>query len=159
MAAEALRFDLCSLNPDKTTLHMNKKLRVLYIDDEQHVLDSTKIMLESFRDTHFEVAVEQDAKQAVPRAREIEPHVVLLDMYMPPSSGAEVAAELRATRGLEQIPILLYTISERILTSKELAMWNGLAGQLPCLMKDSTPIELKKKLIEVARAGGWCGNS
>jgi hypothetical protein len=55
---------------------------------------------------------------------------------------------------LEQLPILLYTISGRVVTSEELKTWEGKAGKLDCLTKDALPTELKNKLMEMARSAG-----
>ncbi len=133
---------------------MNKKIRVLHIDDEPDVLRDTKDMLESFRDTHFQVEIESNPGNAAPHALAFQPHVVLLDLYLPGTSGAQVAAALRTTAGLEQLPILLYTISGRMVTSDELKAWEGKAGKLDCFTKDATPTEIKNKLAEMAHSGG-----
>lgn len=88
----------------------DQALRVLLIDDS----DADAFLVEeALREAGLDFELERfedgaDALVAL-RSRSGAPHVVLLDLEMPRSDGAQVLLELRAIPGLERTPIALFT--------------------------------------------------
>ena len=70
--------------------------RILVADDEPLTADMIALLL-AFHG--YEVVVAHDGEQALARARESKPHVVLLDNVMPGMEGPEVSRRLRADPG------------------------------------------------------------
>ncbi len=68
-------------------------LRILVVDDNRDVADSTAMLL---RQGGHEVHVVYDGAEAIRSAREQPPAVVLLDVGMPGLNGYEVARRMRA---------------------------------------------------------------
>jgi PAS domain S-box-containing protein len=66
--------------------------RILIVDDNRDSADSLAMLLS----LHDEVSVAYDGREAIRMARELRPHVVLLDIAMPQMNGYEVARELRS---------------------------------------------------------------
>lgn len=83
------------------------KIRVLVVDDDPRIAELLRAFLQ--KTDRFDVRVELRPTQALRAAREFGPAVVLLDVDMPGKDGGAVAAEIRATTGFAEVPILFLT--------------------------------------------------
>jgi len=78
--------------------------RVLVVDDEPSIVDVISMAL---RHEGFEVDAAGTGAEALAKAREVRPHVLLLDVMLPDMEGFEVARRLGATRA--RVPIIFLT--------------------------------------------------
>ncbi|MFC1632312.1 response regulator transcription factor [Candidatus Omnitrophota bacterium] len=85
---------------------MSKK-RVLVIDDEINFGLLIKLSLQEEGD--FEVAIAGDGKTGLRMAKEIKPHLILLDILMPGLSGLEVLKRLKEDLETLSIPVAMFT--------------------------------------------------
>jgi signal transduction histidine kinase len=83
----------------------SKKPLILVADDEPDMLRFLKAQLQ--RDCQVIEAV--DGNQAVEKALQFMPEMILLDMMMPEKDGLEVCRELREKTPTQRIPIILLT--------------------------------------------------
>jgi two-component system, chemotaxis family, chemotaxis protein CheY len=80
---------------------------ILLVDDSDTVRRITRIFIESQLD--LDVCGEAvDGVDAIEKARELKPDLVVLDLAMPRMNGVEVASELRAMN--PHTPIVLFTM-------------------------------------------------
>jgi signal transduction histidine kinase len=79
--------------------------RVLVADDEPDMLRYLKSALNS----QFQVIEAVDGQQAIDKASQFLPDVIVCDMMMPQKDGLEVCRELRERTSTQAIPILLLT--------------------------------------------------
>jgi response regulator of citrate/malate metabolism len=88
-----------------------KKLQVLVVDDDFMIARMHAKYIEQ-QDGYQAVAIANNCEQAMALAREFQPDLILLDVYLPDRSGIEA---LRAIRG-EQIPcdVILITAAREI---------------------------------------------
>jgi len=93
-----------SIRPVETAIHGGKP-RVLIADDEPDMLKYLKSQLS----ISFQVIEAVDGQQAVEKASQFLPDVIVCDMMMPEKSGLEVCRELRERTSTRSIPILLLT--------------------------------------------------
>lgn len=79
---------------------------VLCIDDSQSVGQTVcKILTDAdYRCIHV-----MDPVQAIPKALELKPQLILLDLVMPIANGYEVCAQLRRVEMLAKVPIVILT--------------------------------------------------
>ncbi len=77
--------------------------RILIVDD---AVFNQKILASIVRKAGFEPLVAGDGAEALRRARESRPDLVLLDVVMPGMDGYEVCAELKADAELADIPVI-----------------------------------------------------
>ena len=85
--------------PTETGHHPKK---ILIADDNERVRKILRRALE--RDTHFEICGEAtDGLEAVAKAKELTPDLILLDVRMPRLTGLEVAGILRNTEPKSRI--------------------------------------------------------
>ncbi len=76
---------------------------ILLADDDTMIVDPLGLQL---RREGFEVVVASDGEEALSKARNLKPDVVLLDVMMPKKQGWEVCRELRAE---SNVPIIMLT--------------------------------------------------
>ena len=81
-------------------------LRVLVVDDNTDAADLVAMFLGLIG---YEVSVEFSAASALERARQLMPHVCLLDIGLPGMDGKELARRLRRLPGLERVRLAAMT--------------------------------------------------
>lgn len=84
-----------------------QRKRVLFVDDDEAVLRLFKRMLE--QKGGYEVALEQNAKCVLQRARDFHPQIIFLDITMPDAEGSTVAMEIRSDPAFSKVPIVFLT--------------------------------------------------
>ena len=85
---------------------MEKKAKILLVDDDVDFVESTKIILES---NLYEVIVAHEGDEGLRKAREENPDLILLDIIMPVKDGFAAAEQLKKDPQLSQIPTLMLT--------------------------------------------------
>jgi two-component system, NarL family, response regulator LiaR len=73
---------------------MNKKIRVLIVDDHQVVREGFVVFLNAFSDMEY-VGQASNGEEAVRLCQELQPNVVLMDMMMPVMNGIAAARIIR----------------------------------------------------------------
>jgi DNA-binding NarL/FixJ family response regulator len=114
-----------------------RTIRLLIADDQALVRSGLKVLLESAPD--LEVAAEAaNGAEAVERARETRPDVVLMDIRMPEMDGIEATRRILAERGAEETRVLVLTTFEL-----DEYVYEALrAGASGFLLKDADPDHL-----------------
>lgn len=74
---------------------MSEKIKILIADDEPDVLEFIEYNLLK---EGYEVSKAENGKQALQKAVEEKPHLILLDIMMPDMDGIEVCRELRSKK-------------------------------------------------------------
>jgi len=121
-------------------------IKVLVVDD--HTLFRRGITAVLANQDSLEVVGEAtDGLEAIEKAREIVPDVILMDLNMPRCSGLEAIQALQAE--LPQINILVLTVSE-METDLFAAVKFGATGYL---LKKAEPEELVHAIISIAEGG------
>jgi two-component system cell cycle response regulator DivK len=85
--------------------HANRPL-VLVVDD---FLDAREMYAEYFAFSGFRVAEASNGAEAVQKALELTPHVILMDLSMPGMDGWEATRRLKADRRTKDIPVIALT--------------------------------------------------
>lgn len=85
---------------------MEKKAKILLVDDDIDFVESTKIILES---KPYEVIVAYEGDEALRKAKEENPDLVLLDIIMPVKDGFTAAEQFKKDPQLSKIPVIMLT--------------------------------------------------
>jgi len=85
---------------------MEKKAKILLVDDDIDFVESTKTVLES---SSYEVIVAFEGNEGLRKAYEEEPDLILLDIIMPVKDGFSAAEQLKKDPQLSKIPTLMLT--------------------------------------------------
>ncbi|MDC0231229.1 response regulator transcription factor [Aureispira] len=85
---------------------MSNDYKILIVDDEVDILEFVTYNLTK---AGFQVFSASDGIQAIKKAQEIKPHLILLDIMMPDLDGIEVCKELRSISQIEDTIIAFLT--------------------------------------------------
>jgi len=85
---------------------VERKAKILLVDDDADFVESTKIVLES---KPYEVIVANNGDEALRKAREEKPDLILLDIIMPVEDGFSAAGHIKEDPNLSSIPLLMLT--------------------------------------------------
>ena len=83
------------------------KEKILIVDDSATALMMNLMVLKRFKKYEFITA--KDGQQAVSVALAEKPDLILMDIVMPVMDGLQATKEIRATDGINDIPIILLT--------------------------------------------------
>lgn len=84
--------------------------KVLVVDDEPEI---TEIVETFLTDAGYQVMVENRPQDAVEKARNFKPDVILLDIMMPVMDGYDVCEALKKDPGFTGTPIIFLTGKDR----------------------------------------------
>jgi DNA-binding response OmpR family regulator len=84
---------------------MTKK-KILLVDDSGTALMMARMILTR---GHYDIVTAVDGEQAIERALQEHPDLVLLDVVMPKKGGFEVCRELRSQEITRDVPIIMVT--------------------------------------------------
>ncbi len=123
---------------------MDQLIRVLIVDDHPVVREGLRALLADEKYGVEVVGLAGDGEEAVARARELRPDVILMDMVMPRKSGLEAITEILAEQPDAHILMLTsYSNENEIATAIR-------SGAMGYLHKDSLMDELVHAIRSVA---------
>lgn len=130
---------------------MDETLRVLIVDDQVIILEAVRNMLADANE--LEISVTSDPTAAIALARELRPHVVLLDLNMEPIDGLELLSDLRADPDLTDVSVVMLSAAEEPETKVEAFR----RGANDYLVKLPSALELIARVRYHARAAAAAG--
>jgi CheY-like chemotaxis protein len=109
---------------------------ILLVDDQPDQVEMYQFALEHAGFTVHEAA---NGTDAIARARQFLPDLIVLDLRLPDMSGWDVCTALKSDPSTERIPIVILTAAASA-TLGELAEQHGCAAHLvkPCFPEDLT---------------------
>lgn len=121
--------------------------RILHVEDVPSIQVVTRIALEKLGG--FEVLSCASAQDALARAREFAPDMILLDVMLPQMSGLELLRQLSSSVDLQYTPVVLLTGQpDEPASAAELRQ----LGVRKLLRKPFDPLKLATQLKEVWNA-------
>lgn len=116
--------------------------KVLIAEDEQDILELIRFTLEF---GGFEVVAATNGEEAVQKAHETGPDLVLLDVRMPRMTGYEACESLKASPATRDIPVVF--LSAR---GQEADVQHGLSlGAVDYILKPFSPEDLPNRLRQI----------
>ena len=80
--------------------------KILVVEDDQ---DNREMVIKVLEHNGYRVIEAVDGQEAVKKAREEKPDLILLDIYLPKMDGYEVTRTLKGDQDLQHIPIIALT--------------------------------------------------
>lgn len=124
---------------------MTIQIRILLVDDQYLIREGIASLLE-LEEAVEVVGMAANGKEAIEKALELNPNIVLMDVRMPEMNGVEATAKIRQVLPTCQV-IMLTTFDD-----EEFIVQSLLAGACGYLMKDIPPKDLAQA-IKLAHAG------
>lgn len=78
--------------------------KVLIVDDDQGILEAMQLAIE---DEGYIVKTVADGNLAVAKAKEFQPHIILLDLLLSGKDGVEIINLLRQNTKTKDIPVIM----------------------------------------------------
>ncbi len=122
----------------------SNRIRVLIVDDHQVVREGLSSVLRSKDDIEV-VGMAADGKEAVKKARELTPDVVLMDISMPNMNGVEATRRIKKENPQIRVVVLTMYADEEYIFDLVSA---GAAGYL---LKDADSAQIAKAIRAVSR--------
>ncbi len=85
---------------------MSNKKKILLVDDSKTVLMMEQMILNK---AAYELVIANDGRQAIAKANDEHPDLILMDVMMPEMGGFEACAHLRSMEATRGIPIIMVT--------------------------------------------------
>jgi DNA-binding NarL/FixJ family response regulator len=123
-----------------------KSIRILIADDHAIVREGVRLLLQLEPDIEV-VAEASNGSEALAKARQLLPNIVLMDIAMPEMNGLEATAAIR--RELPQVQVLALTMHEDYEYFLEL-LHQGASG---CVLKGASSAELLAAIHAVHEGG------
>lgn len=112
---------------------MSAKIRVLLVDDQLLFVENLKLVLETNDDSVCVVGIAEDGIDAVRKAQELRPDIILMDVRMPKLDGVGATERIRGV--LPRTTIIMLTVFDEDDYVLE-ALENGATGYL---LKNTKP--------------------
>ena len=120
------------------------KGKILVVDDEEHILELIRYNLDA---SGYEVIEASDGDDAVKKAINEVPDLILLDLMLPGKDGYDVCRELRSNGKTKAVPIIMLTAK-----SQDLDKIMGLEyGADDYIIKPFNPMELLLRIKALLR--------
>jgi signal transduction histidine kinase len=132
-----------TIRPVETSVHSGQS-RVLIADDEPDMLKYLSSQLSS----GFQVIEAVDGQQAIEKASQFLPDLIVCDIMMPEKNGFEVCRELRERTSTRSIPVLLLTAR----ADEETKITALSAGASDFITKPFSTIELRVRIKNLVEA-------
>src|SRR5580704_12220128 len=124
--------------------------KVLVVDDEPDALELIKFNLKG---AGYDVATAADGEEALKKARQLLPDLIVLDLMLPEVDGLEVCKILRRDPRVSSIPIIMLTAK-----AAEIDRVLGLElGADDYVTEPFSPRELMLRVKRLLRAGAPAG--
>ena len=83
-----------------------KDIKILLVDDEPDILE---IISYNLTNEGYQIYTASNGIEAVKKSKEIQPHLILLDVMMPEMDGIEACAKIREIDNLKDVLIAFFT--------------------------------------------------
>ncbi|MCD8741017.1 response regulator [Mucilaginibacter roseus] len=84
------------------------KRKILICDDDEGILEMLEMVLDA---EDYDVTTEQNSLKMFDRMAQVQPDMLILDLWMPVLSGDQITAKVRSTPAYQHLPILIISAS------------------------------------------------
>ena len=115
------------------------KPRILVADDDEGLRQLLRLILQR---EGFDVVEAANGEQALARAADSDPGLILLDVMMPGMDGYTVCRELKSNRNTGDVPVIFFSAAEDVTRRNEALK----VGAVDCIKKPIGPRDLVARI-------------
>lgn len=123
-------------------LSLQQSINVLYIEDNENNIDVMRSMLNRIGNVKFHFATL--GKQGIKKALELQPNIILLDLFLPDIHGYEVLTKLKSNPITKDIPVVVISAD----ASKTTIEHSLLEGSIAYITKPIKFEKLRKVIVK-----------
>jgi putative two-component system response regulator len=123
---------------------MEHKSRILIVDDDPGAREALEALL--FHEG-YDLNFASNGPEALMRAADLTPDLILLDVMMPDMDGFEVCQKLRSSQFLAEVPVIMVTA----LDDRDSRLWGIEAGADEFVSKPFDRVELRTRIRTIIR--------
>lgn len=128
---------------------MEKKSKILVIDDEPDTVEMLRMVLEN---ASYDVVTAYDGQEGIEKAKKEKPDAIILDLMMPRKNGFVTCQELKGDSESTDIPILVLTAISEHFSHTKYAKGMGLTLESEDYIdKPVDPNELLERLAKLLK--------
>lgn len=127
---------------DQETGEEDVMKKILIVNDHPEVVELVRFSLEG---EDYQIVAASDGEEALKKAREENPDLVLLDVIMPKMNGFEVCRNLKQDPQTKEIPVVMLTAMGRQVDKEK----GKQVGARDYITKPFTPSALLTKIEEI----------
>lgn len=90
---------------------VSEKKKILIVDDEADVVE---ILESRLKECDYDVICAFDGEEALRKARQERPDLIILDIMLPKMDGYQVCSTLRSEEAIKEIPVIMLTACSRM---------------------------------------------
>ncbi len=117
--------------------------KILIIEDDAVI---SEMYVNKFKDEGFEVFLAKDGEEALVKASEVRPNLILLDVVLPKMDGFEVLKKIKENPGLKDIKIIFLSNSAE---KEDVDKGMALGAESYIVKADYTPGKVVEKIKEI----------
>jgi len=126
-----------------------RKTKILLVDDDPDFVMATTLVLQ---EAGYDVVTTLRGREAVPKAREEKPDLIILDVIMPDRDGFVVCEDLKADAELASIPVIMLTSFAERKGETSIAVTGGMLLEAEDYVdKPVRPAELLRRIEAVLK--------
>jgi len=128
---------------------MAEPAKILLVDDDRDFVEATRLVLES---KPYRVVVANDGAEALQRARDERPDLIILDIMMPLQDGFVTCDQLKNNPEFAGVPVLMLTSLSQVLSQTSFSVQQGLMLEADDFVdKPVAPLELLARVERLLR--------
>ncbi len=101
---------------------MKNKHKILVVDDDMDILS---VMTISLKEEGYEVEGTLNGDEAIKRAEQFKPDLIIMDIYLSGTNGKDICKRLKQAKQTSSIPIILISASTQLRNTVQECGANG----------------------------------
>ena len=133
-------------NSFKEASEMARKKKILFVDDQEHVLELVREILQK---EGYQVITAMSGPECLEKLEKVKPDLILMDVMMPGMTGKETIEKIRANRATRHLKIAYLTVTRSAGFEKQTMEKLGVLDYITKPFDSKDLVNRVKKMLEM----------